>query len=141
MINIFFILTLLITIIGCGAQQTVKQNVTNNAIALVKSDTNIYITVAEKKLGTLYAGETVEGSLLFENKTDTLLTINTIKGSCGCMTIKESFDSLKKGEKKSIKYIIDTFGKSDDEYFDIMIITSSGKYIVELTANVKQNIN
>lgn len=136
-----FISTLLVITFGCGQQQTTPNTNNSNAIAIIKSDTNIYIILAEKKLGTLYAGEKIEGTLEFENKTNTPITIGELKGSCGCMIITESFDRMEEGEIKRLKYVIDTSGKSDEEYFDIIMTTSQGRYVVELSANIKQNIN
>lgn len=133
---LFFVL--LSWLLGCGSQSTTgSKSDSHSAIAITKSDTTVYLTLAEKKLGTLYAGEKIEGTLEFENKTESPITIKEVKGSCGCMTITESFDYMKKGETKQLKYLINTFGKSNEEYFDVILVTSAGKFVVELSANIK----
>ncbi|MFI3322736.1 MAG: DUF1573 domain-containing protein [Rikenellaceae bacterium] len=95
-----------------------------------------YTTLLERNLGTIGAGETISGVLNFSTSADSL-TIIEMKGTCGCMTLEGSFKELNNGEVARVNYTINTSGKEGEEYFDIIIDSSLGKFIVEMKAFVK----
>ncbi len=135
-----FLSLLLLCVIGCnnsGDKKVISSEPTN-VIELRSADTSIYVTAETRSIGTLYEGEKVEGVLHIRNSSDTLSIIKEIKASCGCMTIKDVFPkSIKDKEVVSLQYTIDTSLKSGEEFFDILIISSTGKYVIELVANVR----
>ncbi len=134
---------ILLCLIGCNSGNGKAYNTDiaaskKNIIDLNHYDGTVYMTAASRNIGTLYEGETVEGVLSIRNNSDTTSIIKEVKGSCGCMTIKKlDTKQLKANEVMNIGYTINTSLKSGEEYFDVVIISTTGKYVIELIANIK----
>lgn len=139
--KVVFAFLIVAYLLGCACQGEQLQEQPKTIANLVKlnlSDTSVYITAHAKELGTLYEGETIAGSFNLENCSDETLNIKELSVSCGCMSVDyRDARRIEAGEIAEIKYTINTSLKSGDEFFDILIITSTGKYVIEMTAYVK----
>lgn len=135
-----YLFVILLSVLGCVNSTTkpVEESSRKGAVAQItpSSDTTRYITIMERNLGSINEGEVIEGAVNISTSSAEV-EIFEMKGTCGCMTLTNPFESITKDEVKSLKYIITTSGKNGEEYFDIIINSSIGKFIIEMKAIVK----
>ncbi|MFI3314590.1 MAG: DUF1573 domain-containing protein [Rikenellaceae bacterium] len=134
-VSLFFL-----SVVSCKVTADVEQKQESATLGVITFPDTLcdeITSIRELNLGVVREGETISGRLNFKNPMDSTITISSFKGSCGCMDITEGFTALEKEQIKSINYRIHTTDKSGEEYFDIIVTTSIGKFMVEMVATVK----
>lgn len=88
--------------------------------------------------GTILEGENVVCYFDYENTGESDLILLSVDATCGCTTPDWNREPVKAGEKKSLKIVFDSTGRSGAQRKVVTVLSNASNVVVKLT--IKANI-
>lgn len=110
------------------------------AIGMAEAKPLMTLSTEKVDLGTVFYGGQADGTFLITNEGDSVLTIESLKPSCGCTVANFSTGEIFPGEMKEVHFTIDTTGKVGDIKKNIVILSDDvqqPKRIVDIFIHVQ----